>query len=200
MYINYEIMTAKLLSLHDLGVLTLIKQNRIADLSKEIEFEVQGSQILEKLSQMGYIESVKAKNKSQTQFHLLRTSKLGNDVLESIEIPEVTENDLKLFGYLSQIYLSHEDTDRVIGNAKKVKLYCVVLRNHLQMSLHEFYYFLEYFLAEYPFTKKLENLFLDPNKNRYGSFINNIDDSPIFQFWQREEQNIRQYWQQKIKE
>jgi len=200
MYINYEIMTAKLLSLNDLGVLTLIKQNRIADLSKEIEFEVQGSQILEKLSNIGYIESVKAKNKSQTQFHLLRTSKKGNEVLDAIETPDITDGDLKMAEYLFQMYLNHEDEERVLGNKKAITKYISILRNHLAFSLHQFYYLCEYFLAEYPFTKKLENIFMDKNKIRYGDFKHNLSDSVLLQFYEQKEKEIEYYFTQKIKD
>jgi hypothetical protein len=42
-------------------------------------------------------------------------------------------------------------------------------------------------------------LFFNSNKNRYGKFENNIEDSPIYQFWEQKEQEIRNYWQAKIK-
>lgn len=199
MYINYEIMTAKLLSLHDLGVLQLIKQNRIADLSKEIEFEVQGSQILERFSQMGYIESIKGSLKDSL-YKRIRTSKLGNDVLESIEIPDVTEGDLKMAEYLFQMYLNHEDEDRVLGNKKAITKYISILRNYLGFSLHQFYYLCEYFLAEYPFTKKLENIFMDKNKIRYGDFKHNLSDSVLLQFYEQKQKEVEYYFTQKIKE
>jgi hypothetical protein len=198
-YINYSILTSKQLTLHELGVLQLIKQSRIEPLSEVIEFEVKDTNIIEKFSNLDYIDYVKGK-KNQSQFELIRTTKKANDVLEDVAIPEISIGDLEMFTYLSNIYLAHEDKDRVIGNAKKVKLYCAILRNHLEMTLHEFYYYLEFFLDAYPYTKKLENLFMDSNKVRYGSFINNIDESPLFQFWQKEENSIRNYWSRKIKE
>lgn len=198
MYLNFQLIRQLSLSVSFIPILFAANQNRTNDESETLANEA-FSNDLKKLFELGLLESVKQKKKSETIYNLIRLSAKGKKILEDMTTPEVQQGDLEMFNYLSQIYLSHEDKDRVIGNAKKVKMYCAILRNHLQMTLHEFYYFLEYFLAEYPYTKKLENLFLDPNKNRYGTFINNIDDSPIFQFWQKEEKMIRQYWTQKIK-
>lgn len=192
-YINYEILTSKNLSLNELPVLQLIKQNKTEDLSQEIKFQVEDTEIIEKWLNIGYIELIKGK-KGQTEYQRLRTTKLGHKVLEDIEIPEVEEGDLKMAEYLFFMYLSHEDKERVLGNKKAITRYISILRNHLGFTLHEFFYFCEYFLAEYPFTKKLENIFIDKNKNRYGEFKNNIDDSVLFQFWEQKEQEIRQYW------
>ena len=40
---------------------------------------------------------------------------------------------------------------------------------------------------------------MDSNKIRYGTFLNNVDESPLYQFWQKEEEQIRKYWKLKIK-
>ena len=197
MYLNFKLLNSRQLTPLDFSFLLAVKANKIEDNSGVIEHYFKD--VLEKFRETNLITFIKPKNKSQNDYNTVRLTSLGNEWLDDLTTPEVTEGDLQMFSYLTEIYLSHEDKDRVVGNSKKVKLYCAILRNHLQMTLHEFYYFLSYFLEEYPYTKKLENLFLDSNKNRYGSFINNISDSPIFQFWEREESNIRQIWAQKIK-
>ena len=197
MYCNFKLLNSRQLTPLDFSFLLAVKGNKTEDNSGVIEYYFKD--VLEKFRETNLITFIKAKNKSQNDYNTVRLTSLGNEWVDDLTTPEVTEGDLQMFSYLTEIYLSHEDKDRVVGNSKKVKLYCAILRNHLQMTLHEFYYFLSYFLEEYPYTKKLENLFLDSNKNRYGSFINNISDSPIFQFWEREESNIRQIWAQKIK-
>ena len=197
MYLNFKLLNSRQLTPLDFSFLLAVKGNKTEDNSGTLEYYFKD--VLEKFRETNLITFIKPKNKSQNDYNTVRLTSLGNEWVDDLTTPEVTEGDLQMFSYLTEIYLSHEDKDRVVGNSKKVKLYCAILRNHLQMTLHEFYYFLSYFLEEYPYTKKLENLFLDSNKNRYGSFINNISDSPIFQFWEREETNIRQIWAQKIK-
>jgi hypothetical protein len=198
MYINFSLLRQLNLSVSFIPILFAANQNRTNDESETLSNEA-FSDDLKHLYELGLLESVKQKKKSETLYNLIRLSTKGRKILEDITTPEISSGDIQMFEYLVQIYLSHEDKDRVVGNAKKVKMYCAILRNHLQMTLHEFYYFIELFLSDYPYTKKLENLFMDSNKVRYGTFINNVDDSPIFQYWQKEEENIRNYWAQKIK-
>ena len=196
MYINFPLIRELGLPLNSVLILFAANQNRINDESATLE---EFKEVVRDLFDLELLENIKRKNKAESLYNLIRISAKGKKILEDITTPEVTQGDCEMFEYLKNIYLSHSDTDRVVGNAKKVKMYCAILRNHLQMTLHEFYYFLDYFLSEYPYTKKLEYLFMDSNKVRYGSFINNVDESPLFQFWQKEEQQIRNYWNLKIK-
>lgn len=199
MYINYEILTSKNLTLYELGVLQLVKQNRIENLSSEIEFEVTGTDIIQKFIMSGYVEEIKGKAK-ETLYQKLRTTKKGNEVLEDIDIPNVSEGDIKMRDYLIDMYLNNEDTERTVGNKKKIVVYISIMRAELNLSLHQFFYLCEYFLAEYPFTKILEYLFFNSNKNRYGKFQNNLQDSPLYQFYDTKTQEVERYWAQKIKE
>lgn len=199
MYINYEILTSKNLTLYELGVLQLIKQNKIELLSSEIEFEVTGTDIIQKFIMSGYVEEIKGKAK-ETLYQKLRTTKKGNEVLEDIDIPNVSEGDIKMRDYLIDMYLNNEDTERTVGNKKKIVIYISIMRAELNLSLHQFFYLCEYFLAEYPFTKVLEYLFFNSNKNRYGKFQNNLQDSPLYQFYDTKTQEVERYWTQKIKE
>jgi hypothetical protein len=192
-------MTSKLLTLYELGVLQLVKQNRIEDLSQQIEFSMQGTDILEKFSNMGYIEFIKGK-KGQSQFELIRTTKKANDVLEDVSIPTATDGDLKMRDYLIEMYLNNEDSERSIGNKKKIAEYITIMRNELNLTLHQFFYLCEYFLAEYPFTKVLEYIFFNSNKNRYGKFQNNLEDSSLYQFYDTKRLEVENYWNLKIKE
>lgn len=196
MYINFKLIKELNLPLNSVLVLFSANQNRINDESATLE---EFKEVVRDLFDLELLENIKRKNRSQNLYSLIRISAKGKKILEDITTPEVSLGDCEMFEYLKNIYLAHEDKDRVVGNAKKVKMYCAILRNHLQMTLHEFYYFLDYFLSVYPYTKKLENLFMDSNKVRYGTFINNIDESPLYQFWQKEEEQIRNYLKLKIK-
>lgn len=196
-YINYKILTSKNLTLHELGVLQLIKQSRIEPLSEVIEFEVKETDIIEKFSNLGYIEWIKGK-KGQPEFELIRATKKGSNVLEDIMTPDVLEEHLKMRDYLISIYLNHEDRERVVGNKELIAIYISVLQAHLGIDIYRFYYLCEFFLSEHIFTKKLENIFMDRNKIRYGDFKNHISDASIFQFYEQREEEVKEYWAKKI--
>lgn len=97
------------------------------------------------------------------------------------------------------MYLNSDDAERSIGNKKKIAMYISIMRNELNLTLHQFFYLCEYFLAEYPYTKVLEYLFFNSNKNRYGKFQNNLEDSPLFQFYDTKKEEVENYWNLKIK-
>lgn len=197
MYINFQLLNTRQITPLEFMFFLAAKGNKTEDNSDIIEYHFK--EVLNKYKDTNLITFVKPKNKSETDYNTVRLTSLGLDWVEDITTPEVTQGDLEMFNYLKNIYLSHEDKERIIGNSKKVKIYCAILRNHLDMTLHEFYYFIELYLSEAVFTKKLENLFMDSNKVRYGSFINNIFESPLYQFWEQKEQEIRNYWSVKIK-
>lgn len=197
MYINYEILTAKLLSLHDLTILQLIKQNKIEPLSEVIKFEVTNTNIIEKFSNMGYIEFIKGK-KGQSEFELIRTSKKGNEVLDLVGTPEITEGDYQLYQYLCEMYLN-EDATRTLGNRKAGLIYSSQFRQIMGFTLHEAYYLYEMFINNMNFTKVLEYVFFSKKENPYLKFKDNLESSKIYQFWLDNEYEIRDYWTQKIK-
>ena len=95
--------------------------------------------------------SVKPKNKAETAYNTVRLSSVGLEWIDDITTPEVSEGDLKMRDYLCDIYLYDtntqtgekilKDIDRTIGNKKSVGLYISILRQHLGLTLYEFYYF-----------------------------------------------------------
>jgi len=196
-YINYEIMTSKLLTLYELGVLQLVKQNRIEDLSQQIEFSMQGTDILEKFSNMGYIEFIKGK-KGQSTFQLIRATKKGVDTLDLINTPEITDGDYQLYQYLCEMYIN-EDATRTLGNRKAGLIYSAQFRQLMGFTLHEAFYLYEMFINNMSFTKVLEYIFFSKKENPYGKFKDNYEGSKLYQFWQDNEYEIRDYWAQKIK-
>lgn len=196
MYINYKLLFESGLSPADYHVLVAAKISQIEDMEAVLAMLVQEDSMLEKLLEKRYIRLIKGK-KGDSELARVRIDKKGSELLENLSIPEVTQGDLDMYDYLVGIYISHEDEDRIVGNKKKVKLYCAILRNHLSLSLHQFYWLCWMFLDEYKFTKKLENVFFDSNKNRYGKFINNIEDSPLYQWYDENKDKVEQFWKNK---
>lgn len=199
MYINFKLLREKGIEIKTITDLIAVKQNKTEDLSEYLSQELNTGD-LKALEELGYITYRKAKNKSENAYNLARTTDKANKLLEDVSIPEVTQGDLQMLDYLIQMYLNNEDTERSIGNKKKVAKYIAIMRNSIGLTLHQFYYLCEYFLAEYPFTKVLEYIFFNSNKNRYGKFENNLEDSPLYQFYDTKKKEVEWYWAQKIKE
>lgn len=195
MYINVNLLKSRNLSLLDLQVLQLAKQMRIEDVSEVLSEYLP---IVEDLTEKGFLELIKGK-KGDTDFQRIRTTKLGAETLDLISTPLILEEHVKMRDYLIEMYTSHEDKERVIGNKKLIGQYISILQNYLSLDIYRFYYLCEFFLQEHIYTRKLENIFMDRNKIRFGDFKNNIEDSPLFQFYEQRKQEIENYWRQKIK-
>ena len=196
MYINTNIVKHYNLNLQQVALMQILHQAKNEDVSEWLE-SYNGD--LDVLNEKSFLSEVKAKNKQESTYKRLRLSKKGREVLNAIEIPEVTEQHLKMRDYLIEMYLNNEDKERVVGNKKLVGMYISVLQNYLGLDIYRFYYLCEFFLSEHIFTKKLENIFMDRNKIRYGDFKNHIEDSALYQFYEQRKQEVEWYWQQKIK-
>ena len=197
MYINFSLIRELGLPLNSVLVLFVANQNRIGDESTTLE---EFKEVVRDLFDLGLLENVKRKAKSESLYNLIRISAKGKKILEDITTPEVTQGDCEMRDFLCNIYLDNPDEERKIGNKKAIGIYCSILRNHLSLSLHEFYYLCDYFLMEHKFTKLLEYIFFNKNKHRYSKFQDVIEDSPLYQFWEQKEEDIRQYFKLKIKE
>ena len=196
MYINTNIVKHYNLNLQQVALLQILHQAKNEDVSEWLE-SYNGD--LDVLNEKSFLSEVKAKNKQESVYKRLRLSKKGREVLNAIETPEVTEQHIKMRDYLIEMYLNNEDKERVVGNKKLIGIYISVLQNYLGLDIYRFYYLCDFFLSEHIFTKKLENVFMDRNKIRYGDFKNHIEDSALYQFYEQRKQEVEWYWQQKIK-
>jgi hypothetical protein len=197
MYINFKLVKELNLQLNSVLVLFSANQNRINDESTILE---EFKELVRDLFDLGLLDNVKRKNKAENLYSLIRISAKGKKILEDITTPEVTLGDCEMRDFLCKMYLDNPDEERKIGNKKAIGIYCSILRNYLGLTLHEFYYLCDYFLMEHKFTKLLEYIFFNKNKHRYSKFQDVIEDSPLYQFWEQNEKEIREYFKQKIKE
>ena len=180
-----------------LPFLLLLKQVPKKDLTEELARLVVDDESLNELVSNGFIKYIKGK-KNADPISLLRLDKKGNSFLNSLSEVEIDEADKKMFSYLSNIYLNHEDEERHIGNKKKTLIYCTEFRLKMELDLYQMYWLCWFFLQEHSFTKKLEYIFFNSNKNRYGKFKDNIEDSPLYQFYDTRKKEVEQLWVKKI--
>lgn len=195
-YINFDYAKEKDILPLDILTLQIIKQ-----LKREPEREddlamILTDSFLSKYSTNGYIGEIKGK-KGDSELARYRLTGKGTKLLEELHTPLVTQGDLEMFDFLCKMYLDNEDKERVIGNKKKTKMYCTIFRKRMNLSLHQMYWLCWLFLEEYKFTKKLENIFFDSNKNRYGTFEGNFEDSPIYQYLDENRDKVEKLWQTK---
>jgi len=197
MHINFKLLNSRGITPLGFMFLCAVKGNKTEDNSAIIEYQFKEE--LDEFRATNLIDFIKPKNKSQNDYNTVRLTSLGNEWIDDITTPNVEEQHLKMRDYLISIYLNHEDTERIVGNKKLIAIYISILQTHLCIDIYQFYYLCEFFLSEHVFTKKLENIFMDRNKIRYGDFKNHIEDSSLFQFYEQKKKEVENYWKQKIK-
>jgi hypothetical protein len=195
-YINFEILFKRGLIPHDLLFLQAVKQQKTEDTSEYIAILLDDERY-EVLEEMGLVHQIKGNN-SMSHIERMRVTSKGNKFLSEISIAGITEGDIQMYEYLSEMYLKEYGTDRTIGNKKKTKIYCAIFRKHLNLTLREMYWLCWMFLEEYEYTKVLEYIFFNNNKNRYGKFENNIEDSPLYQFYDENKDRVKLLWKKNM--
>lgn len=193
-YINVNLLKSRNLSLLDLQILQLAKQQRIEDVSDVLS---EYSESVNTLLDLGYLEPIKGK-KGDSEFQKIRTTKLGTETLDLISTPLVTDVDIQMYNYLCTMYLE-EDSTRTLGNRKAGLRYCAEYRQIMGFTPHEMYWLCSMFVNNVVYTKVLEYVFFEKKNNPYGKFKDNLDSSKLHQFWCDNEYEIREYWAEKIK-
>ena len=194
-YINLNILQSRNLTLEQLCIIQLGKQARIEDVSAVLsDHEL----LVEYLVEKKYLEVIKGK-KEQNYFQKIRATKEATEFLDLVSTPIVTDGDLDMYKYLCDMYLN-EDSTRTLGNRKAGLRYCAEFRQIMGFTLHEMYYLCEMFVNNSTFTRVLEYIFFEKKNNPYSKFKDVIESSKLYLFWQDNEYEIREYWQQKIKE
>lgn len=158
MYINLKILNSKYLTLEELGLLQIIRQNKIEDTSEHLSLFLFKT-IQKRFEEEGYVEYVKPKNKIQTPYNTIRTTSKANTLLDDIETPEIEDQDLKFFDWLFKVYSSD---GKIIGNAKKTKLLIAKFRVHSGIDKNNLAFLCKSFIGDpgqFEWSMKLEFLF-----------------------------------------
>lgn len=180
MYINFKILENSQLDLDDYLLLHAVRQNRTEDLGDYIE-KTWGEGKIWYLEQKDLVTFVKPKNKSQNKCHTVRINKKGESLLEDLDTPEVSDDDIKLFDWLEGIY---KDQDKMIGNRKKTKLYIALFRVNSQISKNKLAHLIYTFITdekEMEYSQKLEYLFFKPSHMYQSKF--DIEQSRLYQYY-----------------
>lgn len=180
MYVNFDLMCKWGLSPIDVINLQLISQNKTESLEEVITNNI-SLEVLDKYQKSEYVSLVKAKNKADTIQNRIRLTSKGSDLLETLQVPEVNEDDLKLYDWLESIY---KVEDKEIGNRKKTKLYIALFRAHSGIDRNKLAYLCKSFMndsSQFEWSKRLEYLFFKPSNAFSVRF--DIEQSSLYRYY-----------------
>lgn len=198
MYINLIYLQQKNISVEEFCMLQIIKQNRIEENVPAYIRENMTEDLKTSLQEKSLIKLNKASKKSDDFATLVRITAEANKLLEIGSTPDVEEGDEKMATYLIEMYMN-KGGDRSVGNRKNVIKYTAQFRKEVGLTLYEMYWLCDLFVSEMKYTLVLEKIFFDTNRHRYGMFINHVEDSKLYQFYDENREQVRDYWAIKIK-
>lgn len=203
MYININYLAERDITVEEMGILQVIKQNKIEDMSVFLESNLDKGFICV-FSDLDFINFINPTAKFDSKYKCVRTTSKANTFLEMATTPCVTVGDERMANYLMDMYLnsSKNSTEhrRTIGNKKKVVQYTAEFRQVMSLTLHEMYWLCDLFIDEVEYTLILERIFFDASVHRYGRFLNHLEDSKLYQFFDTRKEEVEAYWKVKIKE
>lgn len=156
MYINTNIVKHYNLNLQQVALLQILHQAKNEDVSEWLE-SYNGD--LDVLNEKSFLSEVKAKNKQESTYKRLRLSKKGREVLDAIETPEVTEDSLRIFEWIKQIYIS---AGKDLGNQKKTKMFIAQFSAESGIQRNALAFLIQSFIndeSQFEWSKVLQYLF-----------------------------------------
>lgn len=160
MYINFNYLKEKDLTLKDLLALLIIFNNVNGDACEHILGEVP-MHLYNKLKEKDLIKHVKSKNKSEPFFASVRLSTKGKETLKLVSVADLEEEDIKLIEYLKTLF---KNLDKPIGNEKMIQKLIPWFRVTTQYSRKMIYIATKTFInqevekSQGKFIPSLENL------------------------------------------
>lgn len=187
MYINFEIVKKRELSLTDVVNLQLISQNKTEKLEGVI-FDNIPLTTLDEYQKQELVTLVKAKYKGDSIQNRIRLSPKGHDLLEDIQVPEVNDDDLQLYSWLESIY---NKEGKELGNRKKTKLYVALFRSHSGIDRNKLAFLCKTFMndaSQFEWSRRLEYLFFKPSNAFSVKF--DIEQSKLYQYYLKYKQDF----------
>jgi hypothetical protein len=182
MYINFKILSTKGLSPIDVVNLQTISQNKFDNLGEIITKNIP-LDLIEKYQEMGYISFVKEKNKKDTLQNRVRLSTKGSEALENIQTPEITEDDLKIFEWVKNIYIKE---NKEIGNEKRTKMYVAQFSKESGIVQNSLAFLIKTFLSdekEFLYSQRMQYLFFKGDTLFSTKF--DLHSSRLFQYYNK---------------
>lgn len=181
MYINFKLLNSRQLEPLDFMFLLAAKNNKIEDISGIIEYHFKD--VLSKFKETNLITFVKPKNKSENEYNTVRLSSVGNDYIDDITTADITEDDIKLFVWLENVYKS---MNKESGNKRKCKNFIAQFRVNSGICKNHLAFLCQTFIndeKEIEYSQKLEFLFFK-GANLFATKFD-IYQSRLFQYYEK---------------
>lgn len=185
MYINTKILDSRGISLLEVSILQIVKQNKIEDNSIMIRKNLT-LDLLEKYGSLGLIEYVKPKTKKDDWANTIRLSTKGNSWLEDIETPSIEEEDILMYNWLEGIY---KKTGKEVGNRSKTKQFIACFRTQSGISRNNLAYLCQVFISDdgqFEWSKRLQYLFYKGDSVFSVKF--QLEGSRLYQYYLKHEE------------
>ena len=175
-----------------LPLLLVLKQSAKKDLVNQVAALAMTDEDLETLEKGGYIKYIKGK-KSDTIIHRMRLDKKGTAFLNSLDEPDVEEQDIKIFKWLSEIYKSR---GKEVGNGKKTQRLIASFREKSGIEKNHLAFLCNTFInddEQQEWSFKLEFVFWKPTNVFQTKFL--LEDSRLWKYYNKR----KQYFDQEFK-
>lgn len=184
MYINFKLAQTNGLILQDIILLQMIAQNKNENHSETLDkFE----EDFVKFETQGIVEYIKGK-KNESKGHKIRLSAKGSRILDEIQIPEVTADDLDVYTWLENVY---KKSGKDIGNSKKTKGLIAQFRVHSGIERNHLVFLCKIFIndeKEMEYSKRLEYLFWKSDHVFQTKF--DIHQSRLYQYYLKRKESF----------
>lgn len=164
-----------------LPLLLVLRHASKRDMSEEIARLINDDD-LEVLEKKGYIKYIKGK-KTQSILHLMRLNKKGTAFLNSLDEPEVEDQDVKIFDWLAETY---KKRDKQIGNGKKTKRLIASFREKSGIEKNKLAFLCNKFIGdddEQEWSFRLEYVFWKPQNMFQTRFV--LEDSRLWKYYNK---------------
>ncbi len=179
MHINLENLF-KLEFVHNIVYLLILKQATQKDVSQYLLQTGCTVGHLNDLKEQGYVKFIKGK-KGQTEWQKARLDKKGTEFLNSLDEPEVEEQDIRIFDWLAEQYKKKE---KQIGNGKKTKRLIASFREKSGIDKNKLAFLCNEFINddnEQEYSHKLEYVFFKPDNAFQARFV--LESSRLYQYY-----------------
>lgn len=174
-----------------LPLLLVLKQASKKDVSEQLAVLIDDAE-LDYLIQNKFVKYIKG-TKKQNELQKLRLDKKGTEFLNNLDEPEVEEQDVKIFEWLSEQYKSKE---KQVGNGKKTKRLIASFREKSGIDKNKLAFLCNEFINdgnEQEYSHKLEYVFWKPSNMFQVKFV--LEDSRLWSYYQKK----KQYFDEKFK-
>ena len=195
MYINFKLARSKGINVGDIMILQMCKQQKFEDLSENLEIICsKDEKHLQRLIDSGYVSLIKGKV-TEPVWKKARITSKGQEVLDVLETPEITEEDLVLFDWAKRVY---EKRGKEVGNAKDTKKFIALFRSHSSITGNNLAKLIKAFLDDescQQYSHKLESVFFKPSNVFQVKF--DLENSWLYQFYLKNKAKFDAQFEQK---